>query len=217
MTRKQALHKALEALEALATTEESTTSEVQNACDVIRAMVTDLPLTGWTERTIFDSIDQFITDRGRTPTTSDFRKKCLPPHPVIKLRFGMTLREFLDAHYPVNKLCPSKVYFTETKEHWRDLFLTDYHNNKPCSAEEHNANRTNGTPSWQTTAKMFGVVKWVDWLNFCGIIPYINKREYIRNTVNTPPIQVTSVITYTGADGYTIRVTKDENGVICFV
>ena len=205
MTRKQALHKALEVL----------TDEVAKA--KVAEILEDMPFTGWSERTIFDTIDQFIIDHGRIPTVTDFKKKGLPPHPVIKLRFNMTLREFLDKYYPDQKLCSSKIYFTETKEHWRDLFLTDYHNNKPCSAEEHNANRTNGTPSWQTTAKMFGVMKWVDWLNYCDIIPYVNNREHNRNTVNTPPLTIKSVMTVTCADGLVFRVTKDENGAPVFL
>jgi len=188
-------------------------TKVQAACDVIQGMIQDLPLTGWTEKTIFDSINQFIHDHGRTPTVSDFRKKGLPPHPVIKLRFGITLREFLDIHYPANKLCTSKVYFTETKEYWQDFFLADYHLNKPCSAEEHNANRTDGTPSWQTTAKMFGVLKWVDWLNFCNIIPYANKREYNRNTVKASPLKITSVMAIQHYGGTYFHVTRDDDGV----
>jgi len=205
MTRKQALHKALEVL----------TDETAKA--KIAEILEDMPFTGWGERTIFDTIDQFIIDHGRIPTVTDFKKKGLPPHPVIKLRFDMTLREFLDKHYPDQKLCSSKVYFTETKEHWRDLFLIDYHENKPCSAGEHNASRTKGTPSWQTTAKMFDVPKWVDWLNYCDIIPYVNNREHNRNTVNTAPIKVTSILTYVAEDGFTFRVTKDENGAPVFL
>ena len=104
----------------------------------------------------------------------------------------------------------------KTKEDWFDLFLLDYHKNKPCSAKEHNAKRTVGSPSWQTTAKMFGVVKWVDWLNYCDIIPYALKREYNRNTVKTPPITVKSTLTCVSANGVGFRVTKDENGLLAF-
>jgi len=199
MTRKQALHKALEIL-----TDETTKAKIAEILD-------DMPFTGWSERTIFDTIDQFIIDHGHTPTVTDFKKKGLPPHPVIKLRFNMTLREFLDKHYPNQKLCSSKIYFTETKEHWQDLFLSDYHTNKPCSAEEHNAKRTSGTPSWQTIAKMFGVMKWVDWLNYCEIIPYAYKRKHNRNTVATPPLTIKSIMTVTCKDGLVFRVTKGEN------
>ncbi|MCL2170173.1 MAG: hypothetical protein FWB74_09150 [Defluviitaleaceae bacterium] len=91
MTRKQALHKALEAL-----TDETAKAKITEILD-------DMPFTGWSENTIFDTIDQFILDHGRTPTMTDFKKKGLPPHTVIKLRFGITLREFLDKHYPSQK------------------------------------------------------------------------------------------------------------------
>ena len=216
MTRKQALHKALEAVELLSV-ELVSKADKDKIKLKIEEIINDMPLTGWNEGAIFDSIDQFILDNGRIPTVADFKKKVLPPHPVIKLRFNMTLREFLDKHYPIQKLCSSKIYFNQTKEHWKGLFLSDYHNNKPCSAEEHNAKRTIGSPSWQTIAKMFGVSKWVDWLNYCEITPYANKREYKRNTVSTPPITVKSILTYTGEDGFTLRVTKDEKGAPVFL
>jgi hypothetical protein len=224
MTRKQALHKALEALETLSAPTPATAApdpatanpdpiDTQAAAEILRGMIADLPLTGWTEKTIFDTIDQFIIDHGRIPTVTDFKKKGLPPHPVIKLRFNMTLREFLDKHYPDQKLCSSKIYFPETKEHWRDLFLTDYYANKPCSAEEHNANRTSGTPSWQTIAKMFEIIKWLDWLSFCEITPYVKKREPVRGSVPPTQFYITSTMRVTCADGRTFNIAKDTEGV----
>ena len=146
-----------------------TVSEARVACDVIRGMISDLPLTGWTESTIFDSINQFIHDHGRTPTASDFRKKGLPPHPVIKLRFGITLREFLDTHYP-----------KETPQQWQNFFCKHYHEIKPTSAEEYNAKRQQGSPQWQYIAKMHGIMKWVDWLILCDIVPYVSERVHYR-------------------------------------
>jgi hypothetical protein len=87
-------------------------------------MVQDLPLTGWTKKTIFDSIDQFIADYGRFPTAIDFKKKGLPPHPVIKLRFGVTLKDFLNMYYPTIKLCASNIYYNQTREYWQTFFIT---------------------------------------------------------------------------------------------
>jgi hypothetical protein len=160
MTRKQALHKALEVL-----TDETAKAKVMEILD-------DMPFTGWSERTIFDTIDQFIIDNGRIPTTTDFKKKGLPPHPVIKLRFGINLKAFLQQYYPMNKLCDSKIYYGRTKEEWKEGFIFDYINNKPRSAEEHNSTRTAGTPSWQTIAGMHGVVKWLEWIAFCKLERY---------------------------------------------
>jgi len=157
MTRKQALHKALEVLK-----DEPARGKIQEILD-------DMPFIGWSERTIFDTIDQFVVDKGRVPGVSDFKKKGLPPHTVIKLRFGMNLKEFLNERYPQEKSCTSRLYFQKTKEQWKDIFVLDYIENKPRSAEEHNKLRTQGTPSWQTISIMFEISKWLDWLAFCGL------------------------------------------------
>ena len=258
MTRKQALHMALEALEALAAsgdstatyaheapaiaddstatkaleapvtvsdstaaealktpaTADSTAAEAQAACDVIRAMLSDLPLTSWTEKTIFDSINQFITDNGRTPTASDFRKKGLPPHPVIKLRFGKTLREFLDMYYPAKKLCDSKIYSNKSRDEWQDLFVSEYHKIKPGSAEEYNARRPPGSPSWATVARLFGITKWLNWLIHCDIVPYIAKRNHYY----APRPKLTSThtihVTPKKGGGRPFKLIKSADGVI---
>jgi hypothetical protein len=204
MTRKQALHKALGVL----------TDE--DAKEKLRELLDELPLVNWTERSIFDSIEQFICDRGRVPTVTDFKKKGLPPHTVIKLRFGLNLREFLDMHYPDEKLCASKIYFSKTREQWQEFFISEYHRIKPGSAEEFNSKRPDGKPSWQTIAKMFGVIKWIDWLNFCGIIPYVNKNQAARGSVHVTPLSITSAMTVARADGNSFRVMKNGENELCF-
>jgi len=202
MTRKQALHKALDAL-----------VHDELACKKIRELLGDMPLVNWSEESIFDTIDQFIIDHGRIPTVTDFKKKGLPPHTVIKLRFGVNLRAFLDMYYSTEKLNNSKAYFTKTREHWQEFFITEYHAIKPGSAEEYNSNRPKGSPSWQTIAKMFEIVKWLDWLNFCQITPYIKKREPVRGSVSPTQFYVTSIMRVTCADGRTFSITKDAEGV----
>ena len=195
MTRKQALHKALEALDD------------QEAKEKIAEIMADMPFTGWSERTIFDTIDQFVIDHGRIPTVTDFKKKGLPPHPVIKLRFGTPLREFLDKYYPTKKLCNSKIFAHKSRDEWRDFFVNEYHKIKPNSAEEYNSHRPVGSPSWATIAKLFEITKWVDWLLFCGIKRYTRKPSQLK---------VTSVITVTSGGKVAFHVTRDDNGVEWF-
>jgi len=157
MTRKQALHKALEAL-----TDKDAKSKIQE-------ILGDMPFTGWGEKTIFDTLDQFVIDYGRMPNTSDFKKKGLPPHTVIRLRFGINLKEFLQKYYPPEMMCASRLYYEKSEEEWMDLFIQDYIRNKPSSAEKYNKTRKQGTPSWQTISAMFGIRKWSEWLKHCGI------------------------------------------------
>lgn len=167
MTRKQALHKALERI-----TDETVIAKMNEIID-------DMPFTWWSERTIFDAIDQFILDNGRTPKTRDFVKKCLPPHTVIKLRFGLTLKEFLNKYYPENKLCDSKIYSNKNREEWQAVFVEEYCKNKPTSGEEYNKNRAYGRPSWATVARLFNIVKWSEWLDFCAIPPHSKVHQQV--------------------------------------
>ncbi|MDR2559241.1 MAG: hypothetical protein LBC86_06840 [Oscillospiraceae bacterium] len=159
MTRKQALHKALEVL---------TDSEV---IAKINEIADELPLTGWSRTKIFDTIDQFVLDNGRNPTATDFLPKGMPPHPVIKLRFGMTLGEFLAEHYPQP---------TPDREEYKQLFISEYERIQPRGACDFNNRRTDGLPAWGTFAKMFGFSRWLEWVCYCGLersSPVLKARE----------------------------------------
>lgn len=156
MTRKQALLKALELLD------KNKDIEVINK---ITEILNELPLINWTKDTIFDTLNQWVIDNGRNPTTTNLKKKGLPPHPVIKFRFNMTAMEFLNMYYPQPiKLCNSKVYYMKTKEYWCNDFIKQYQIIKPTSAEEYNCKRNKNTPSWQCVANICEVKKWYDFL-----------------------------------------------------
>ena len=94
MTRKQALSAAIEALNATGQTE---------AAEILHKLSEELPFFSWSEDAIYDAVEQFILDHGRVPTTTDFKKRGLPPHTVIKRRFGITLQEWLNKNYPALK------------------------------------------------------------------------------------------------------------------
>ena len=158
MTRKQALHKALEILTD------------KEAIGKIQEILEELPFTNWSERTIFDTIDQFVLDNGRNPTATDFIPKGMPPHPVIKLRFGINLKEFLAKYYPQ----PEK-----NKEEYKRIFIEEYIRISPKGANEFNQKRGENIPTWGTFAKMLGFNKWLEWLTFCGLeknSPALRKR-----------------------------------------
>ncbi len=149
MTRKQALHMALEAL----------TDEAAKA--KINEIINDMPLTNWTKEAIFDSVEQFILDNGRTPTATDFKKKGLPPHTVIKHRFGVSLSEFLNMYYPREKpKVNSKVYGHKSAEEWLEVFKGEFERIQPRSAEEYDRKRMAGTPCWSVIAKYSKVNSW---------------------------------------------------------
>ena len=216
MTRKQALHKALEVLERIEEIDDFERFEHVECAELkrkISEILEDMPFTGWSERTIFDTIDQFIDDNDRMPLVSDFKKKGLPPHTVIKLRFGITLREFLDQYYPAQKLCNSQFYYTKSKEHWRDVFIAEYRKNKPTSAELYNSTRSEGVPSWGTVAKMFGIGKWYEWLYFCEIVPFVGKREPKQGKTKSVQIRLTKEINIPGEPGLSALMMERFGGI----
>ena len=182
MTRKQALHKALEGL-----TDGAVIAKIEE-------ILADMPFTGWSERTIWDTVDQFVIDYGRIPTVSDFKKKGMPSHTVIRLRFGATLKNFLDNYYPREKRCDSEIYGAKTKEQWRDTFIAEYIKNRPATAQKYNSIRAKGTPSWATVAKMFGITKWLNWLDFCDVTRADNEDRHEREKKREVEITVSSEI-----------------------
>jgi hypothetical protein len=200
MTRKQALHKALEAL-----TDEGAKSK-------IRDILNDMPFTGWSERTIFDTLDQFVLDKGRNPTATDFKVKGMPPHPVIKLRFGISLKEFLQEYYPTVRHSKSQYYYNKTRDEWKEMFINEYHALKPTSSAEYDRSRKPNTPSWYTIAGMFGKKGWYEWLNLCDTAPYVNRREPPKDKAKRIPLETSSTLEFTDSNGvFLFAKNKDTN------
>lgn len=144
MTRKQALARAMEAL-----------ADDGEAVQVLHTMLRELPLNRWTEAAIRDTVEQFILDHGRPPTRSDFKKGCLPPHSVIKLRFGLTLQAWLDQNYPTVKPSPEALHAQATED-----FIREYLRLRPVSAEDYNARRARPSRSWYTVAVYNHTRRW---------------------------------------------------------
>ncbi len=144
MTRKQALELAVQAMAAN-----------EEAVQVLHTMIDELPLNRWTEDAIRDSVEQFILDNGRPPMRTDFKKKCLPPHTVIKRRFGVTLQEWLDQNYPTKKTPLDELHAQATQ-----AFIREYLRIQPVSAEDYNARRTHPSRGWYAIAKYNHTRRW---------------------------------------------------------
>lgn len=67
MTRKEALKKAIEIL-----------SETIDITALLQDIYDELPLIHWTDKSIRDTVEQFIIDNIRVPTATDFKKKVCP-------------------------------------------------------------------------------------------------------------------------------------------
>ena len=155
MTRKQALESAVRLLAETGRNEEAA---------VLHTIMEELPLNRWTDEAIRDSVEQFILDCGRVPTVSDFKKRGLPPHTVIRQKYGITLRAWLDRNYP-DRLNAKEESRTEATK----AFVLDYLCLMPKSAEEYNRKRMQGSPCWYTVAVHNGVHCWRSLLEKLGL------------------------------------------------
>lgn len=164
MTRKQALSKAIQAL--------SKKKEYSEVIQLLQDIHDELPLIHWSDKSIRDTVEQFIVDNGRRPSATDFKRKGMPPHPVIKQKYKITLGEWLDQNYPIHK--PT---YEELKEKYTKEFLEDYNRIKPKSQEEFNQNRTKGTRGWQTLAFYYNVKSWRNLIKALDLPLYFELRR----------------------------------------
>ena len=179
MTRKQAVCRALKLLGGMEAAE-AETAEVMKKLAEIRD---GLPLTGWSEGTIRDALGQFAEEHGRNPTAADLKRKGMPPHTVIKLRFGMTAREFLHKFYPSPPGAHnSSPYGGKSKEKWTEDFITQFAAIKPESAEQYDRQRRKKSPSWQTIAKYNGKKRWTELLSSLGLAKATEARAALTVT-----------------------------------
>ena len=164
MTRKQALQEAIAVLSAHKGNEA--------VIHKLQEIIEDMPLNRWSESAIHDCVQQFIADNGRPPSATDFKKRNMPPHPVIKLRFKVTLGEWLEQNYPTPK--PSTE---ELKRKYTEAFIKDYDRIKPRSQEEFNKNKSPDTRGWQTLATYYGVKSWRNLLKVLDLPLYFDMRR----------------------------------------
>ncbi len=164
MTRKQALHKVIEVL--------SKSSKYTEEIRLLQELSEELPLIHWSDASIRDTVEQFVLDNGRVPTVSDFRKKGMPPHTVIKQKYKITLAEWLDKFYPTVK--PTREEF---KAKYTEMFIADYIEIKPRSQEEFNQKKRPETRGWQTVANYYGAKSWRALLKRLDLPLYFDMRR----------------------------------------
>ena len=162
MTRKQALHRAIEALQQTNDTE---------AIRILEELSSELPLIHWTDSSIRDTVEQYIVDNGKVPTPSAFKAAGMPPHTVISNKYGMTLGAWLEANYPTPK--PS---WDELRDQYTAEFIAEYNHIQPRSADEYNAKRIQAK-GWRTVAKYNGVDAWRELLHKLGLQVYFDMKK----------------------------------------
>lgn len=162
MTRKQALTRAIEVLKLQGENE---------AAAVLDVLHSEMPLIHWSDASIRDTVEQYIVDHGKAPTPSCFKAAGMPPHPVFKNSYGMTLGAWLEANYPTPK--PSK---DTLRDKYTAEFIAEFQRIKPRSADEYNAKR-NGAKGWLTIARYNEVKTWRQLLSKLGLEPCFDLRE----------------------------------------
>ena len=182
MTRKQALSAAIEALNAAGQTE---------AAEILHTLSGELPFFSWSEEAIFDAVEQFILEHRRVPTTTDFKKRGLPPHTVVKRRFGVTLQEWLEQNYPTVKPSLDELRAKATED-----FIKEYLRIQPTSAEDYNARRTHPSRGWYAIAKYNHTRRWRILLEKLNL-PIYNNRDVPNNT---PQLKVRVISDYNFED-----------------
>lgn len=174
MTRKQAISLAIQAL--------SQDGQNEEAIRILHTILEEMPLNRWTEDAIRDSVEQFILDHGRVPQCRDFKKRGLPPHPVIKNRYGITLREWLEKNYPQEVPPLSEAHSKATED-----FVREYLRIRPVSGEDYNARRARpASLCWMTIAKYNHTRRWRILLEKLGL-PVYNDRDA---STETPKLKV---------------------------
>lgn len=161
MTRKQALHNVIQLL--------AESPEYAEEARILAELSSELPIIHWTDSSIRDAVEQYIVDHGKVPNPSDFKKAGMPPHPVIKNKYKVTLKEWLEENYPT-----PKPTYEELKAKHTAAFIADYLRIKPKSQEEFNKNKRAETRGWQTVAQYHHTKTWRKLLKHLGLPLYFD-------------------------------------------
>lgn len=174
MTRKQALYKSIELL--------SRDPENAEIIEKLQECIYELPFAKWTEKAIFDACNQFIEENNRVPNARDFDSTGLPSHPVIKNRFGLTIKEFREKYYLDGIVYYKSPYWRKTNKEWIEIFIEEYNRVKPTSAIQYNNLKDKDNPTWSTICKMAGVNSWVELKRTLNLNTYKHPRFENSNT-----------------------------------
>ncbi len=147
MTRKQALTQAISMLSGVEGCEDAV------AC--LQDIYDEMPFNHWTDKAIRDSVDQFILDTGRIPTTSDLGRGGLPSNPVVRNRYKMQAADWLEQNYPRKKKTQKEIEAERLAG-----FIKEYKRIKPVGPREYDKARSEGVICWATAAGYFGLGGW---------------------------------------------------------
>ena len=94
MTRKQAIFKVILKIRAQKGQNEALIAKLTEIADL-------MPFVKWSEETVRDCVEQFMSDHGRLPTVTDFKvKNGMPAHALFPYLVKMTAHEWMERSFP---------------------------------------------------------------------------------------------------------------------
>ena len=94
MTRKQAIFKVILKIRAQKGQNEALIAKLTEIADA-------MPFVKWSEGTVRDCVEQFMSNHKRLPTVTDFRvKDGMPAHTIFPYLFRMTAHEWMERNFP---------------------------------------------------------------------------------------------------------------------
>ena len=175
MTRKQAITKAIAALQQVGNNTE--------AIRVLEELSGELPIIHWSDTALRDTVDQFIADTGKIPTATDFKRPGMPPYRVFMCNYGLTPTEWLQANYPEHY--PSQQ---EMMDRYTKAFIEDYLRLKPKSADDFNERRSDKSRGWRSVARYHHLGTWT------SLIRHLNLPKYSDSHQGRVPSKVRVVV-----------------------
>lgn len=180
MTRKQALKIAIKYLqnEYIA----SKNVEICKVISILEELQNGIPGKIWDDKSIHAAIKRFIQENGRPPKVKELGSvKYLPPHPVIKLQYGMTAGEWLRSNYPSDTYTDFRSrYAGWTEETFKEAFISEYEKLHPTSQVQYDLERDRTTPTTGYLMKRLGVSKWCELIDKYQLPRYRKEREQAK-------------------------------------
>ena len=161
MTRKQAICEAIKIL--------SNDKENQEICQLLQDVHDDYRSSYWSEKAIFDAIDQFIFEKDRFPAKGDFtRKNGLPTVGEIRFKFGIGYGAFRETYYKDVKYYTKKIRY-DNVEFWKKAFAEQFLLLGRPTEEGYNKNRLEGMPHSKTLMNNLDCRCWTELLKKCDV------------------------------------------------
>lgn len=184
MTRKQAVHRAIQILEGK--------NECKNIVLKLQEIEEELPLSTWTQSSIIDSIEDYAYNHNNTlPSITEFTSiNHLPSNTVIKAKFNISsMQYFLDKYFPHLKKCDKNYspYKQKTKEYFINIFIENYRriqserNIKYVTSKIFDKYKKSNTPHSSTIIKKCECSSYKDLLILSGIR---NADKSITSSIN---------------------------------